>query len=139
MRPAIMQSGKWGREVDFNLFTTSEADRLKFAANGCDANSLTGDPLFTSREAGDYQVKGESPAIKLGFQNFSMDDFGVQKPELKRSLARRSCRATNHRYKQLLNDPNNRSSTSGEEPSFATSPAMSFRRSASRRMRAACI
>lgn len=78
-----MQSGKWGREVDFNLFTTSEADRLKFAANGCDANSLTGDPLFTSREAGDYQVKGESPAIKLGFQNFSMDDFGVQKPELK--------------------------------------------------------
>lgn len=82
--PAIMQSGKWGREVDFNLFTTSEADRLKFAANGCDANSLTGDPLFTNREAGDYQVKGESPAIKLGFQNFSMDDFGVQKPELKK-------------------------------------------------------
>ena len=82
--PAIMPSGKWGREVDFNLFTTSEADRLKFAANGCDAHSLTGDPLFTNREAGDYRVKDESPAIKLGFQNFSMNDFGVQKPELKK-------------------------------------------------------
>ena len=82
--PAIMPSGKWGREIDFNLFTTSEADRLKFAANGCDAHSLTGDPLFTNREAGDYRVNDESPAIKLGFQNFSMDDFGVQKPELKK-------------------------------------------------------
>lgn len=82
--PAIMPSGKWGREVDYNLFTTSEADRLKFAANGCDAHSLTGDPLFTNRETGDYRVKDESPAIKLGFQNFSMDDFGVQKPELKK-------------------------------------------------------
>ncbi len=82
--PAIMPSGKWGREVDFNLFTTSDADRLKFAANGCDAHSLTGDPLFINREAGDYRVKDESPAIKLGFQNFSMDDFGVQKPELKK-------------------------------------------------------
>jgi hypothetical protein len=86
--PAIMPSGKWGREVDFNLFTTSDGDRLKFAANGCDAHSLTGDPLFTNREIGDYRVKDESPAIKLGFQNFSMDDFGVQKPELKK-VARR--------------------------------------------------
>ena len=82
--PAIMPSGKWGREVDFNLFTTSEDDRLKFAANGCDAHSLTGDPLFVNREAGDYRVKEESPAIKLGFRNFSMNDFGVRKPELKK-------------------------------------------------------
>ncbi|HND53051.1 MAG TPA: right-handed parallel beta-helix repeat-containing protein, partial [Pirellulaceae bacterium] len=82
--PAIMPSGKWGREVDFNLFTTSDADRLKFAANGCDAHSLTGDPHFLNREAGDYRVGEGSPALKLGFQNFSMDDFGVQKPELKK-------------------------------------------------------
>ena len=82
--PAIMPSGKWGREVDFNLFTTSDADRLKFAANGCDEHSLTGDPLFMNRDAGDYRVKEDSPAIKLGFKNFSMDDFGVQKPELKK-------------------------------------------------------
>ncbi len=82
--PAIMPSGKWGREVDFNLFTTSDADRLKFAANGCDTHSLTGDPLFMNREAGDYRLKEDSPALKLGFKNFSMDDFGVQKPELKK-------------------------------------------------------
>ena len=85
--PAIMPSGKWGREVDFNLFTTSDADRLKYAANGCDAHSLTGDPLFINREAGDYCVKENSPALKLGFVNFSMDDFGVKSPRLKK-LAR---------------------------------------------------
>lgn len=82
--PAIMPSGKWGREVDFNLFTTSDADRLKFAAHGCDAHSLTGDPLFMNRAVGDYRMSEGSPALKLGFQNFSMDDFGVQKPELKK-------------------------------------------------------
>ncbi|MFO0902200.1 MAG: PDZ domain-containing protein [Pirellulales bacterium] len=82
--PAIMPSGKWGREIDFNLFTTSEADRVKFASHGCDAHSLTGDPLFRNRDAGDYRVKDESPALKLGFQNFAMDDFGVRKPELKK-------------------------------------------------------
>ncbi|MFM8252682.1 MAG: right-handed parallel beta-helix repeat-containing protein [Planctomycetota bacterium] len=82
--PAIMPSGKWGREVDFNLFTTSDADRIKFIAHGCDAHSLTGDPLFVNREQGDYRVQDESPALQLGFQNFSMQDFGVQKAALKK-------------------------------------------------------
>jgi membrane-associated protease RseP (regulator of RpoE activity) len=79
-----MPSGKWGREVDYNLFTTSDADRLKYLINGCDAHSLTGDPLFMNRMSGDYRVRQDSPAIKLGFQNFSMEDFGVQKPDLKK-------------------------------------------------------
>lgn len=114
--PAIMPSGKWGREVDFNLFTTSDADRVKFAANGCDAHSLTSDPLFMNRETGDYRVKEESPAIKLGFQNFSMDDFGVQKPELKKvartpklpgnepplPVARRSNQAVEHIWRGAI-------------------------------------
>jgi hypothetical protein len=85
--PAIMPAGKWGREVDFNLFTRSDADRLKFKNQGCDVHSLTGDPLFQDRTTGDYRVQEGSPALKLGFQNFSMDQFGVQKPELKK-LAR---------------------------------------------------
>lgn len=82
-RPAIMKSAKWGKEVDRNLFTTTDADRIKFAANGCDANSLTGDALFVDPEKGDYRVKDGSPALKLGFVNFPMDQFGVQSPRLK--------------------------------------------------------
>jgi hypothetical protein len=84
-RPAGgMPKGKWGKMVDYNLFTTSDADRTKFAAHGCDAHSLIGDPRFVDPASGDYRVEDGSPALKLGFENFPMDRFGVQKPELKR-------------------------------------------------------
>jgi hypothetical protein len=83
-RPAgSMTQGKWGQEVDHNLFSTSDADRTKFARYGCDSNSLVVDPMFRDPSKGDYSVKEESPALKIGFKNFPMDQFGVQKPELK--------------------------------------------------------
>jgi len=83
-RPAVMRAGRWGQEVDRNLFTTNDADRLRFAANGCDAHSLVGDPLFVDPANGDYRVKDGSPALTLGFENFPMDRFGVQRPRLKK-------------------------------------------------------
>lgn len=87
-RPAGgMPKGRWGKEIDRNLFTTGEGDRTKFAAHGCDANSLVGDPMFIDPAKGDFRVKDGSPALKIGFQNFPMDRFGVQKPEL-RKIAR---------------------------------------------------
>lgn len=82
-QPAIMNAGKWGKQVDFNLFTTTEADRTAFADNGCDANSLVGDPLLVDAAQGDFRVKDGSPALKLGFVNFPMDQFGVRSPRLK--------------------------------------------------------
>lgn len=83
-RPAIMPGGseKWGRVIDFNLFT-SDKDRRSFLANGCDVHSLVGDPLFLNPAKGDFRVRNESPALKLGFKNFSMNQFGVEKPALK--------------------------------------------------------
>lgn len=86
-RPAVMKIAKWGREVDRNLFTTSDADRTKFAANGCDANSLVGDPQFVDAARGNFRVRDGSPALKLGFVNFPMDQFGVRSPRL-RAIAR---------------------------------------------------
>lgn len=83
-RPAAIDSKmKWGKEVDYNIFTTSQIDRTRFAQNGCDLHSIVGDPLFEDPSAGDYRVKAGSPALQLGFHNFPMDRFGVQKPELK--------------------------------------------------------
>ena len=81
-----MPNGRWGREIDRNLFTT-ESDRTKFAGHGCDAHSITSDPMFVNPVAGDYRVRAGSPAQKLGFQNFPMDQFGVQRERLKK-LAR---------------------------------------------------
>ena len=51
------------------------------------------DAQFVDPAHGDYRVKDGSPALALGFVNFPMDQFGVQKPELK-AIARtfRNCR-----------------------------------------------
>ena len=77
------EKNRWGKEINRNLFTTTDADRLKFTTNGCDSNSLAGDPMFVDPAKGDYQVKEGSPALKLGFKNFPMDQFGVTSPRLK--------------------------------------------------------
>ena len=63
-----MPKGKWGKEVDRNFFTTGDGDRTRFAGNGCDANSLVGDPQFIDPAKGDYRVKEGSPALALGFK-----------------------------------------------------------------------
>ena len=82
-RPIYMTIPKWGAEIDYNLFTGLEADRLKYAAEGCDAHSLAGDPLFVNAAAGDFRVQPSSPVLSLGFVNFPMDQFGVLSPRLK--------------------------------------------------------
>jgi hypothetical protein len=51
--------------------------------SGRDEHSLVGDAQFVDPAEGDYRVKEGSPALALGFVNFPMDQFGVQKPELK--------------------------------------------------------
>jgi hypothetical protein len=72
----------WGKEVDYNLFSDSAALALA-RKNHTDANSLYGDPLFMNPAEGNFKVKESSPAIEIGFVNFSMDSFGVLKPQLK--------------------------------------------------------
>lgn len=44
---------------------------------------LHGGTFYLNAAHGDFRVKASSPALKLGFVNFPMDRFGVQKPTLK--------------------------------------------------------
>jgi hypothetical protein len=80
-RPALMSN--WDGDLDFNLFTTSHRDRLKFAAQGADAHSVVGDPQFANPAKGDFTVQNDVAAKAIGFRNFPMDRFGVRKPSLK--------------------------------------------------------
>jgi hypothetical protein len=80
--PARMCKGAWGKYVDRNLFV-NENQRTMFALKNWDINSISGDPMFIDPEQGDFRVKDGSPAIKMGFKNFPMDKFGVQKSDLK--------------------------------------------------------
>ncbi len=87
--PARMQrhinakNGKWGKEVDFNLFYGPSDPHLKFAANGCDHNSISADPLFVNPAIGDYRLKEGSPALKIGFKSFDTTRYGVRKSDLR--------------------------------------------------------
>lgn len=83
MNSAIPENGKWGKELDYNYFVASEAHKVKFSANGCDLNSAFGEANFIDAAKGDFRVADNSEALKIGFVNFPMDQFGVLKPSLK--------------------------------------------------------
>ncbi|MFT3789644.1 MAG: PDZ domain-containing protein [Rudaea sp.] len=69
--------------IDRNLFPTPRA-LAAAQALGFDAHSAQGDPQFLDAARGDYRVRATSPALKLGFENFPMGEFGVRRPALKR-------------------------------------------------------
>lgn len=87
MNSALGESDRWGKELDYNLFATGQAAMRKFAVHGADAHSVSADPLFVNPGQGDFRVRPESPAFKIGFRNFDMTDFGVKSEKLKK-LAR---------------------------------------------------
>ena len=73
-----------GKRVDQNFYySRNPAIKDKYAAFGWDQNSMVGDPKFVDPESGDFRVEQGSPAFAVGFENFAMDQFGVQKPSLK--------------------------------------------------------
>ncbi|AIY11748.1 PDZ domain-containing protein [Cellulophaga baltica] len=73
----------WGKELDYNFFSTEEA-MLKSQIYNRDKHSGFGDPLFKDPARADFTVAENSPALAVGFKNFPMDEFGVQKPSLKK-------------------------------------------------------
>jgi hypothetical protein len=87
-RPANMHQPPWGADMDFNLVqdfnatTSAPATQLQ-RQSGRDEHSIVADAQFIDPARGDYRVKDGSPALALGFVNFPMNQFGVQKPELK--------------------------------------------------------
>ena len=86
--PARMGKPPWGAEMDFNLVHAAGQSASKPALklgqqSGRDANSIIADAQFVDPARGDLRVRDGSPALKLGFTNFPMDQFGVQKPSLK--------------------------------------------------------
>jgi hypothetical protein len=90
--PARMGPPPWGADLDYNLVHTpgqlAPTPAAKLAQqSGRDAHSLMADAQFIDPARGDFRVREGSPALKLGFVNFPMDQFGVRKPAL-RAIAR---------------------------------------------------
>jgi len=82
----------WGKEVDFNLLHHPGVLKPQPAVglqklSGQDAHSLEGDARFLDLEHGNFTMHADSPAIRLGFKNIPMGEYGVRSPRL-RALAR---------------------------------------------------
>ncbi|WP_162633337.1 discoidin domain-containing protein [Echinicola strongylocentroti] len=73
----------WGSQLDSNLFFQKESLKKIQNSFGTDQNSVYGDPEFADPANGDYTVTDTALANKIGWKNFAMDQFGVQKPALK--------------------------------------------------------
>ncbi|WP_282123122.1 PDZ domain-containing protein [Algibacter mikhailovii] len=73
----------WGKDLDYNLFPNEES-LMKSQIYDRDLHSAYGDPQFKAPENLDFTVAENSPALKLGFKNFAMDQFGVKKESLKK-------------------------------------------------------
>jgi hypothetical protein len=78
----------WGAECNDNLLHMPGASEVKPATrlqeqSGRDEQSIVADAQFVDPAKGDYRVRETSPALKLGFQNFPMNQFGVQWPKLR--------------------------------------------------------
>lgn len=78
-----IQINDWGKEIDQNLFPDSAALALA-QKNGTDSRSRAGNPVFVNASEGNYTVKNASEALTVGFKNFPMQSFGVQKISLKK-------------------------------------------------------
>ncbi|MFC1606955.1 right-handed parallel beta-helix repeat-containing protein [Candidatus Latescibacterota bacterium] len=69
---------------DYNLYFNPESDDIRFAdwtlgewqARGQDTHSMIADPLFADPENGDFALKQDSPALKLGFKPIDMSTVG---------------------------------------------------------------
>lgn len=83
MNVCIPADGTWGKLMDANFYLSEDNSRLRFGKNGCDANSISGNPQFVDPSSGDYRVAEGSAALGIGFRNFPMNQFGVTLPQLK--------------------------------------------------------
>jgi hypothetical protein len=70
--------------MDYNLYWDESGKAPKFLGmgidewrkHGQDADSIVGDPMFVDAAKGDFRLKPESPAFKLGFKQIDVSTVG---------------------------------------------------------------
>ncbi|MGC9260357.1 MAG: right-handed parallel beta-helix repeat-containing protein [Phycisphaerae bacterium] len=82
----VLDPRNWVKFENYNLFPTQAILRREQSL-GADSDSVAGNPDFINPGQGDYDVRAGSPAFRIGFHNFPMNEFGVTSIRL-RSLVR---------------------------------------------------
>jgi hypothetical protein len=97
----IRANPEYAKEFDYNVFYSDDGMPMitgagrpmtlrQWQERGFDQHSVFADPLFMDADNGNYQVRPQSPALKLGFKNFDMNKFGVLKPEFQFEVSKES-------------------------------------------------
>jgi len=94
--PPILDEDPWaprGNRVARNICVGGRWDHVEPKARPLVAfedNLLDADPLFVNRAKGDFQLKPDSPAWKLGFQRIPTETIGLYLDESRPALPRRA-------------------------------------------------
>lgn len=83
-------AGQWHEgkcQFDYNLYFHAGGEPVRFASwslaqwqqRGQDAHSLIAGPLFADPERGDFSLKPDSPAFKLGFKPIDLSTVGPRR------------------------------------------------------------
>ena len=76
----------WGKTIDYNFFSNGSY-LAKAQSKSTDSASVAGELLFVDPPTADFRLQAGSKAFDIGFENFPMDQFGVQKAVLKKIAA----------------------------------------------------
>lgn len=87
--PLIRDKDWWNFQTlwNCNLYFHTGGEPVKFMkhtfeewkAKGLDTKSIIADPMFVDPENGDYSLRPDSPAFKLGFEPIDVSDVGPRK------------------------------------------------------------
>jgi hypothetical protein len=77
------RNGKW--TIDHNVYWDTTGQDIQFSgrsfeewqAQGNDVNSLVADPGFVNGQAGDFRLKPDAAALKIGFKPFDFSQAGL--------------------------------------------------------------
>ncbi len=84
-----------GADTDYNIYYCAADPALgeemleKQQGDGVDAHSLAVDPLFVDPEHGDFRLKPDSLALKLGFVPFDISKVGLRTDQKQRTASSR--------------------------------------------------
>lgn len=73
--------GYRGQKLDSDRRRRTPLSFAQWQELGADRNSMLADPLFVDADRQDFRLRPDSPALRLGFQEFPLDRFGTTKPE----------------------------------------------------------
>jgi hypothetical protein len=72
-----MKGGEIDRNIYYNLQSSDSSEVESFRKFGFGKNSRYADPLFVDLENGDFRLKPESPALKMGIKSIDVREAGL--------------------------------------------------------------